>query len=171
MSQLLELQVDIMYSMWVGCHNSRAGFTRASLFEKEKISTNKKIGPVSRARVDAALDALVNRGHVCEIDLDDSANVLYGITSKGIYWVEDWFSVRQDGDTFYFQRRRDTGVFVDQLYAQVVADRTKKVLSNDLSKTKISSDPNFWARWGAILTGLGIIVAILLAVIFNAQTH
>ncbi|TSB04567.1 hypothetical protein [Sphingorhabdus contaminans] len=164
MSQFLELQVDIMITLWVRSHGSGKGYSKHQLLEAERRSKNTKIGPVSKARVDAALDDLIGRGHVCEDDLDENAEVLFKITKKGIFWIEDWHRVEKVNGGFLFHRRRDGQIFVDSTYNEVV-QRKLKSAAVQVDSIK-NADAHFWTKWGAILTGISIFVAIVLAAIF-----
>ena len=167
MSQILELQIDIMYLLWARSHNSDNGMSSQIIFEREKKSNNPKIGPVSQKRVDICIKALLSCGHIGDDDINDDAEIIYNITDKGINWLEDWFRIVKRDGTFWFHRRREGPVIVNQLY-DVYKKSNRKVGGQAMAASPEGNGNNGtynWTKWGVILTGLSIIVTIILAVI------
>jgi len=115
--------------------NGRNHFTTV-----EQVAANFR-PPLTGERVQIGFDALVERGVA---DLDAPGLGGYKINKTGIDWVEEEFAIGADGEIHQFRRRRR---------------------GNPLpSKTSASRGIN-WTKWGTILTGAGIIVAIIIAVI------
>tara|TARA_Y100001947_G_C10119841_1_gene210815 strand:- start:23 stop:439 length:417 start_codon:yes stop_codon:yes gene_type:complete len=94
--------------------------------------------PVEPARIRIALESLAERGLSRASAMSPQGAE---ITRQGIDWIENEFAMNTEGEIFQFRRKR----------------RPSPLPPAD----KKSVD---WSKWGAILTGLGIIVATLIAV-------
>ena len=164
MSQLLELQIDIMYLMWIRAHEGSRPVSRLGVFKHESSSKNAKIGPVSQKRVDLSLKALRTRGHIADCDLNEDAEVLYEITERGTEWIEDWFMITKTGPNYWFNRRHNGPVIVDMKFSAWQSHNKLKANTQTDDSEGGSRASVFWTKWGAILTGFGILVAIIIAV-------
>ena len=157
MSQLHNLQIDIMFLLYANAQAGGSPLTANAIFTSEQKSSNGDVGPVSLARVEVAMSYLSNRKHVDEHDVEgEDSKPTFSISSKGLDWVEDWFSVEQQGTKCFFVPRRKGTIMVDLSHNEANKSVGKRPRGGD------GLSAHSWTKWGTVITGFGVLVSIIL---------
>ena len=157
MSQLHNLQLDIMFLLYARAQAGGSPLSSQAIFASEQKSSNGNVGPVSLARIEVALSYLNSRNHVdTHVVAGEDAKPTFSISPKGLDWVEDWFSVEQEGTKCLFSPRRKGKIMVDLSYME--ASKRDGIKPTERGGVSAHS----WTKWGTIITGFGVLVSIIL---------
>ena len=141
MSIQREFEVQILFKLWIFAHEGSSPVTEDQL---RKIMQKK--WKISNYRFEDAFCNLRSWKYLTEVDLNKNADVTYRLSPRGIDWVEGWFRIGEEDETFSFYPRHKGTVMVDMLRTEY---ERKNLTKGPASKAE-TSDSSFWQKWGAL---------------------
>jgi len=116
---------------------------------------------VSAFRFDDAFSNL-QRWKYLKNESADESEPEYRLSSSGIDWFESWYRLQWNSNSnFSFFQVHDGVVMVDETRSQYL----RRIEAEKLARQAKGVGSVNWTKWGAILTGIGIIIAIIVALL------